>query len=132
MQMNGYGPYLQHVVANILKHILNMKTYIKIIILGLLISCSQDEPEFEKIDYEPVLLECLYLDDAEFIIETETEYFQMVIGANCTDTIQAPFDFNDYILMGKYTKFDMNDKLKLGVYKYKELKRIIYKIHFFA
>ena len=120
-------------VANILKQIFIMKSYLIVVILGLLISCSQDEPEFEKVNYEFIALNCLFQEDSEFIIKTENEYIQMATqiyryGRDCADTTQAPFEFKDYILMGKYTKSDMNDRIYLDVYKNKTLKRIIYKI----
>jgi len=105
-----------------------MKSYIKIIILGLLISCSQDEPEFEKVAHELIAIDCVIQEDCEYIIKTENEYFQMVSNSECLDTIHTPFDFNDFILIGKYTECDMNDKISRDVYKYKEKKRIIYKI----
>ena len=113
------------------------KPYLIAIILGILISCSEKEPELEKIGHESIVLSCLYKENAEFIIESENEYIQMAtqiynegfgFGNDCVDTSHAPFSFNDFVLMGRYTKTDMNDQLSINVYRNNSLKRIIYKV----
>lgn len=126
-----------HGLALIIKNrnLSNMKRIVKIIILSLIIACSTDGPEPEKINFESVSLNCLIEEDTEFIIQSEEEYIQMAteiyddrISFDCADTTQAPFDLKSYVLLGKYTQQDMNDILSLDVIKDEELKKIIYKI----
>lgn len=112
-----------------------MKSIFRITILVLLIGCSADETEPESANFEQVSLNCLFLEDTEFIIQTEADYIQMAteiyddrIAFDCADTTQAPFDLDEYVLLGKYTRQDMNDKLYLDVIKNEELKQVIYKI----
>lgn len=107
-----------------------MKQYLTFIILGLFLSCSEEEPEPQlvKIDYEYVVLDCIFLEDAQYIIETEEEYFQMATQGNCWDTINVPLDLNEYVLIGKFTKTDVNDQKELNIYKNSTLKKIIYKL----
>jgi len=110
-----------------------MKIFPFIIVLAFLLSCSSDEPELDKVDYENITLKCLIQEGTEFIIESEDEYIQMATqiydaqwGPNCADTTQAPFDFNEYVLIGKYSKLDTNDELSIEVLEDKKQKRIIY------
>lgn len=109
--------------------------YFLFIILGLLLSCSRDEPKPEPADSEFITLACLFQENTQFIIKTEEEYLQMAkqiyddrFGFNCVDTTQAPFDFNTFTLCGKYTRIDMNDKQTNGVFRDDICKKIIYKI----
>lgn len=112
----------------------SVKYYFILIIIGLINACTHDEPELVKPNYESVVLNCLYQKDAEFIITTEQEYIQMAtqiyreMSGNCADTTQAPFDFNYYVLLGRYAEFDSNDKLTKEVIEDNNLKKIIYKI----
>lgn len=114
-----------------------MKLYLILIFLALLMSCSQDDAELEKVDHESIVLPCLYQENTQFIIESENEYVQMAtqiydnrfgFGNDCADTTQTSFSFDGHVLMGRFTKTDMNDELSLNVYRNKSLKRIIYKV----
>ena len=131
-------------MANILR-IKKMRLF-KIFFLAIIvIGCSKNMDEQELIpiaNYENVELNCLFNhryfnnnEECEYIIENNEELIEVakeVLGdslwTDCIDTCNLPLDFEEYILLGKFTKHDSNDILHRYVYKQNDIKRIIYKI----
>ena len=90
---------------------------ILISLFGLLNSCSKEKDYFDDANGEYIRLGCLIDMNGTYIIKTEEAYLQMAkqiyndwpYNYDCVDTTQAPFDFNEFVLLGKYTTHDSND-----------------------
>jgi hypothetical protein len=115
-----------------------MKLAKLIFLVFIIFGCSDknEEPElFLLVDYDDITLNCLFDEDGEYIIRSEEELIEVakaVVGDSlwntCIDTTQLPLDFEQYILLGKYTKHDVNDIFTRSVYKPVDADKIIYKI----
>ncbi len=109
--------------------------YLFFLILLLFFGCSKDEPVEVQVNFEPVALPCLSQENAQFIIKSKEEYFQMVsqiynefpIG-NCVDTTITPFSFDEYVLLGRYLKYYLKDTITESVIENRVEKTLIYTI----
>lgn len=135
MNFQIFHPLIASAVTIIKNQIVNSGFLLFIVFALLLFGCSTDEPEIEKVNYEFIGLNCLWEEDSQYIIESEEEYINMAtqiygpIWGTCADTTQAPFDFNYYVLLGRYTSTDSNNGLTFNLYKDRASHQIIYKIN---
>jgi len=110
-----------------------MKYYLTIIVILIITGCSKTY--YERVSYEKIGIDCLSKENTGYIITSKeqfdliaSEIYENSYGPYCNNPPQAPFSFDDYVLIGRHTKFDTNDKVYLDVYVDKNRNKSIYKI----